>query len=147
MHGPAVTERRSRVGLVAALVLLLAFAAWALVGMPWVGGGSAGDAAARDLAGAGVASVAPPATVRTSRCADWLSATPHERRELLAGFREFFGGAVDSSARAPGARGTTLSDREATTLFDTRCRPAFAATFRLYMLYARAAGFTAGAGG
>jgi hypothetical protein len=81
-------------------------------------------------------------TVRSASCLDWRRETTAERAALLAAMRGFFGGQVDSSS-APGANGPVLDDRHATTLLDGYCRQPFAAAFKLYKIYGRAAAFTA----
>ncbi|MCP9955513.1 hypothetical protein [Actinomadura madurae] len=49
----------------------------------------------------------------------------------------FMGGQIDH----PGARGTTLSNKNATSMLDNACGLPFAGPFKLYKLYARAAAF------
>jgi hypothetical protein len=81
---------------------------------------------------------ADPATVRTSECHDWKTLSPAERRRLVTGMRDFFGGQVDQ----PGAHGQVLPDKAAFTLFDSYCRPPYADGFALYRIYGNAAAFT-----
>jgi hypothetical protein len=86
---------------------------------------------------------APPAqrdraTVQNGDCRDWRRLGRHQRRRLLATMRTFFGGAVDE----PYGHGRALPPRAATRLLDSYCRLPFAARFKLYKLYGRAAAFT-----
>ena len=75
-------------------------------------------------------SVAPLAT-----CADWKGATEAERLATIDEIRTQLA-AQDSGISAP-----ELTDEEAGEMFDTACRPSWAAGFRLYKLYARGVGF------
>ncbi len=71
-------------------------------------------------------------------CADWRRADPRERSDTIEAIREFAGG----PAGPPGGRGATLDDDRAYAVFERQCRPDFAASFRLYKLYTRAAAFS-----
>ena len=75
-------------------------------------------------------SVAPLAT-----CADWKGASEAEGLATIADIRAQLA-PQDSGISAP-----ELTDEEAQELFDNACRRSWAAGFRLYKLYARAAGF------
>lgn len=75
-------------------------------------------------------SVAPLA-----QCRDWNGASTEERLATVADVRSQIN-LEDSGISAP-----ALTDEEAQSLFDSSCEPAWAQGFRLYKLYARAAGF------
>jgi hypothetical protein len=79
-----------------------------------------------------VGSVAPLA-----QCADWRAGTRAERLATIDDIREQVN-LQDSAVKTP-----ELSDKVAYRVLDTTCRKPFAAGFRLYKLYARAAGFAA----
>ena len=70
-------------------------------------------------------------------CAQWRRADPREREDTVELIREFTG----QPAGPRGARGRTLDEEEAHDLFDRVCEPDFAASFRLYKVYARAVAF------
>ena len=70
-------------------------------------------------------------------CAAWRRADPRERRDTVELIRKVVG----KPAGPPGARGRTVDDEEAHDLFNRVCEPDFAASFRLYKVYARAAAF------
>ncbi|HEX6387924.1 MAG TPA: hypothetical protein VFZ89_00700 [Solirubrobacteraceae bacterium] len=75
-------------------------------------------------------SVAPLA-----QCSDWRGGARERKLATIADIR----GQInrdDTGIKAP-----PLSDTEAMALFDNACRPSYAASFRLYVLYARAAGY------
>jgi len=84
------------------------------------------DAVGENLAGS-VASLA--------ECRDWNEATPDQKLATIADVR----GQV--SRQDAGITVPALTDAEALTIFDNSCEPGFAQGFRLYKLYARAAGF------
>lgn len=75
--------------------------------------------------------------IELADCGDWRRADPRERADTIEAIREFAGG----PAGPPGGRGATLDDDRAYELFDRQCRHDFAASFRLYKVYARAAAF------
>jgi hypothetical protein len=79
-----------------------------------------------------VGSVAPLA-----QCADWTEGTRAERLATIDDVQEQVN-LRDSAVKTP-----KLSDATAYRLLDTTCRKPFAASFRLYKLYARAASFAA----
>ena len=68
-------------------------------------------------------------------CRDWNEATPEQRLATIADVRSQIN-LEDSGVEAP-----ALTDAEAEEVFDDACRPAWAEGFRLYKIYARAAGF------
>lgn len=68
-------------------------------------------------------------------CRDWNEAAPDEQLATIEDVRSQIN-LADSGIDAP-----ALTDEEATDLFDNACRPSWAAGFRLYKLYSRAAGF------
>ncbi len=79
-----------------------------------------------------VGSVAPLA-----QCADWNAGSRAERLATIDDIREQVN-LQDSAVKTP-----ELSDKAAYRVLDTTCRKAFAKSFRLYKLYARAASFAA----
>ena len=68
-------------------------------------------------------------------CRDWNEATPEQQVATIADVRSQIN-LEDSGVEAP-----ALTDSEAQEVFDDACRPAWAGGFRLYKIYARAAGF------
>jgi hypothetical protein len=68
-------------------------------------------------------------------CRDWNEATPEEKLATVADVRSQIN-LEDSGVEAP-----ALTDEEARNVFDDACRPPWAQGFRLYKIYARAAGF------
>ena len=78
-----------------------------------------------------------PTAVRLVDCGDWQAADEGRRDEMVAALRRFAGGPSGS----PAGHGTTLEDADAHQLFDSRCAPQYAAQFKLYKLYTRAAAF------
>jgi hypothetical protein len=68
-------------------------------------------------------------------CRDWNEATPEQQLATIADVRSQTN-LEDSGVEAP-----ALTDSEAQEVFDDACRPAWAGGFRLYKIYARAAGF------
>jgi hypothetical protein len=79
-----------------------------------------------------VGSVAPLA-----QCADWRKGSRAERLAAIDDIREQVN-LQDSAVKTP-----ELSEKTAYRVLDTTCRKPFAAGFRLYKLYARAASFAA----
>jgi hypothetical protein len=77
-----------------------------------------------------VSSVAPLA-----QCKDWTAGTRAERLATIEDIREQIN-LKDSSVQTP-----ELSDEAAYRVLDGTCRKPYAATFRLYKLYARADAF------
>jgi hypothetical protein len=73
-------------------------------------------------------------------CEDWAKADPAARRAVIDKIQEFAGGNVtgDQGVRS---RGNVLEDEQAYSLFENRCRPAYARGFLLYKLYTAAAAF------
>jgi hypothetical protein len=68
-------------------------------------------------------------------CAEWNGASERARVATIADVRAQLA-PQDSGITAP-----ALTDEEAGEMFDNACKPSWAAGFRLYKLYARAAGF------
>lgn len=68
-------------------------------------------------------------------CRDWKEASEAERLATIADVRSQIN-LLDSGIEAP-----ALTDEESARMFDDSCRPAWAQGFRLYKLYARAAGW------
>ena len=74
--------------------------------------------------------------LQRARCMDWWHMSGDQKQALFDVLRGTVGGAV-----ATGGHGTTLTDAQATRLFDSYCANRVASGFMLYALYARAAGF------
>ena len=68
-------------------------------------------------------------------CRDWNGATPEQQLATIADVRSQIN-LEDSGIDAP-----SLTDEEAQEMFDNSCEPTWAQGFRLYKLYARAAGW------
>lgn len=77
-----------------------------------------------------VGSVAPLA-----QCRDWLAGDEAERLATIEDIR------AQINTGDPGVQNATLTDEQAYGVFDGACRHDFAAGFRLYKLYFRAAAF------
>jgi hypothetical protein len=70
-----------------------------------------------------------------AQCSDWVAADDEERQATVEDIRSQIN-LQDAPVEIP-----ALSDKQAMDLFDNACASDFAASFRLYKLYARAAGF------
>ncbi len=114
--------RALRRGVPAALAAALALAA--------CGGGSEDEA--KPVGDPLVGSVAPLA-----QCKDWSAGSREERLATIDDIREQVN-LQDSAVKTP-----ELSDKAAYRVIDATCRKDFAAGFRLYKIYARAASFAA----
>jgi hypothetical protein len=75
--------------------------------------------------------------VRLADCEGWRAADVRERHETLEALRGFAGDRTGS----PGGHGATLDDDDAYELIERSCEPSYAAGFKLYKLYTRAAAF------
>ncbi len=95
-----------------------------------VAGGPLSASGARPLGEMLAGSVAPMA-----QCADWNGGTRAQRLATIEDIREQVN-LKDSAVQTP-----PLSDGAAYTVLDKTCRRAFASSFRLYKLYARADAF------
>lgn len=140
MSSPATSASvpRGRTALLAAALLALALA----LAMGGCGGEEASqarqdrpdgpvDISGTDPVGQMIGgSVAPLAT-----CADWKGASESEGLATIADIR------AQLSAQDSGISAPELTDEEAEEMFDTACKRSWAAGFRLYKIYARAAGF------
>ena len=94
------------------------------------GGDSEDESEATALGEVRVGSVA-----QFAQCRDWDSGTREERLATIDDIREQIN-LQDSNVKTP-----ELSDEAAYELFESTCREDFAGGFRLYKVYARAAGF------
>lgn len=70
-----------------------------------------------------------------AQCKDWVGGSRERKLATIDDIR------AQVSRRDTGIRSPPLSDEEALGLFDRACSNRFARSFRLYVLYARAAGF------
>jgi hypothetical protein len=77
--------------------------------------------------------------LQRATCANWRRATPADRDEILSGLASTVGGASTT-----GGYGRTLGPAQAVALFDTQCATRATRRFILYVIYARAAGFSPG---
>ena len=75
--------------------------------------------------------------IELATCADWRRADPRERADTIEAISAFAGG---PAGRGRG-RGATLDDDRAYEVFERQCRHDFAAAFKLYKVYTRAAAF------
>jgi hypothetical protein len=107
-------------------------AALAALALSACGGGDAATGQP-DLAG-GPRIGAPTQLVK---CADWKEADVRERYGTIEALRDFAGGRTGS----PGGHGATIEDDDAYDLFERWCGESYAAGFKLYKLYTRAAAF------
>jgi hypothetical protein len=73
--------------------------------------------------------------LQSARCVQWNAGTSAERDKVAGALAYSVGGAT------PYGPGTTLSSREAHSLFDRACSSPIARHWLLYELYIRAAGF------
>ena len=112
---------------------LLAVALVAAVGVSACGGDDSepeASSTAQPLGQEAAGSVAPLA-----QCRDWTGGTEEEKLATIAEIRNQVNRS-DAGVEAP-----PLTDDEAMEVFDSACSESFARGFRLYVLYARAAGF------
>ena len=126
-------------GAAATLLLLVA-----LGGCGSDGGGSGDDATAAGKASDEVVDISGTEPVgdmlggsvaQLVTCRDWKGASEEERLATIADVRSQLA-PQDSGIELP-----QLTDEEAEQMFDSSCRPDWAGGFRLYKLYAQAAGF------
>lgn len=82
------------------------------------------------VGGVRVGSVAPLA-----QCRDWLAGDEAERLATIEDIR------AQINTGDPGVQNATLTDEQAYSVFEGACRHDFAAGFRLYKLYFKAAAF------
>lgn len=78
------------------------------------------------------------AALQLADCDDWIQAGPEQRLTTVRQLREFSGGPVGEID----ARGKVLDDEDAYDLLERFCAADYAAKFKLYKLYVRAAAFT-----
>jgi hypothetical protein len=106
-----------------------------LAGAAGCGGSKADDG------GDGASALPPTISVRTASCSFWNRATPAQQRVLVSALGKFYG--AENAVDVPGTSGNRLPSAQATALLTRSCEPTYAAAFKLYKLYGRAAGFTA----
>jgi hypothetical protein len=81
--------------------------------------------------------------INLADCHDWNQADTAQRLGTLQQLKDFAGGpVVGNNASAPAGRGAVLDDKKAYDLLTAACKQQFAAGFRLYLLYQRAASFS-----
>ncbi len=103
---------------------------------PRPGSGVSRAGAQRGLVAHHATTVGP--TVQAADCRAWRALRPASRRALVEQLRLFFGARVSHDY----GRGQILPDDRALRLVAGACRPGYAAAFKLYKLYGRAAAFT-----
>lgn len=106
------------------------FPAFAAVALLAAGCGSSGGGAPKDAE-------ALSTPIRLARCVDWRRSPPSARRKAVRQLRAFSGGPVGEGT----LHGATLDDRVAYRVLNDYCSNGFAAQFKLYKLYTRAASF------
>jgi hypothetical protein len=81
--------------------------------------------------------------INLADCHDWNQSDTAQRLGTLQQLKDFAGGpVVGNNASAPAGRGAVLDDKKAYDLLTAACKQQFAAGFRLYLLYQRAASFS-----
>lgn len=100
------------------------------------GAGPDPDGAVVDISGTEpVGEMTAGSVAQLAECRDWNGGTPEQQLATIADVRSQIN-LEDSGIDAP-----ALTDEEAQEMFDRSCKPAWAQGFRLYKLYARAAGW------
>jgi hypothetical protein len=80
--------------------------------------------------------------INLANCHDWNESDTAQRLGTLHQLKDFAGGpVVGNNASAPAGRGAVLDDKKAYELLTNACKQQFAAGFKLYLLYQRAASF------
>jgi len=81
--------------------------------------------------------------LRLADCSDWHVANKASRELTILRLRSFYGSDVTAgNAGGQHGSGSVLENRRAYQLFEKSCAQPFAAAFKLYKLYGRAAGFS-----
>jgi hypothetical protein len=81
--------------------------------------------------------------INLADCHDWNQANTEQRLGTIKELKGFAGGpVVGNNANSPSGTGAVLDDKQAYDLFQNYCSESFAAGFKLYKLYERAAAFT-----
>jgi hypothetical protein len=81
--------------------------------------------------------------INLANCHDWNQSDTAQRLGTLQQLKDFASGAVvGTNSSAPAGRGAVLDDKKAYDLLTEACKRQFAAGFRLYLLYQRAASFS-----
>lgn len=109
--------------------LLLALAAAAIAF------GGCGDDGGEDPAPVGVGELRVGSVAPLAQCRDWRAGSQEQRRATIADIRRQIN-LQDTPTPTP-----ELTDAQAQRVFDRACAEDYAAGFRLYKLYARAAAF------
>ncbi len=107
--------------------LLVAVLATALTGC--------GDSGEQTTSVQGVGDVRVGSVAQLAQCRDWLAGDEAERLATIADIR------AQINTGDPGVQNATLTDEQAYSVFEGACRHDFAAGFRLYKLYFKAAAF------
>jgi hypothetical protein len=128
--GPRAGARRSR-GYAGAL-----FGAALICALSIALGGCGDETDTTESEVQGVGELKAGSVAPLAQCRDWNRGTRAEKLATIADVRSQIN-LEDAPVEAP-----PLTDEEAYGLFEDACRPAFAAGFRLYKLYARAAAFS-----
>lgn len=97
------------------------------------GGGGGGEPQARPL---------HQGNLELADCTDWRAGSVLDRRATVVAIRGFYSSRIGSGqAGTPTARGAVLDNQRAYDLFQGWCARSYAAGFKLYKLYGRAAAF------
>jgi hypothetical protein len=104
------------------------------------GCGDSGEAAGEAEASEGVGPVVAGSTAQLASCGDWVKGTEDERYATIADIR---GQLTPQSSETAESE---LSDEAAYEMFEHTCEPEWAASLRLYKLYAHAQPFAGLAG-
>ncbi len=110
-------------------------AALALALLAAAGCGGEGEQGSEAVAAVGDVKVDSVASL--AQCRDWNAGSEDAKAATIADIREQIN-LEDGPVRTP-----ALDDEQAHEVFENACEPAYAQGFRLYVLYARAAGFAA----
>ena len=106
-----------------------------VVGVAGCGGAHQAAAPHRSTASRSGAALIGGVPLQQARCAQWRAGSFAQKQAVVRALAGIVGGPSGT------ARGTTLSQSEAFSLFDRACATRVARYFLLYELYTRAAGF------
>ncbi|MEA2347220.1 MAG: hypothetical protein QOG62_1007 [Thermoleophilaceae bacterium] len=83
-------------------------------------------------------------SISLTDCRDWNDTDARDRYQVIGALESFYGGPISSGqgSAARTAPGPVIAPDDAYALFERACKPSYAAAFKLYKLYGRAAAFT-----
>jgi hypothetical protein len=113
---------------------LLSPVAFLLAAVAIAGCGNSDDATTTEPA-QGVGDVRVGSVSYLAQCRDWVAGTEEQRLATIADIR------AQINTGDPGVQNPTLTDEEASDVFDGACRHPYASGFRLYKLYFRASAY------